>query len=325
MITIRRFDPKDQAGARTVVLEGLREHFGVLDPSLNPDLQDIQASFITRGDDFYVAENDGRIVGTAGLIFGEGRARIVRMSVAQSHRKRGIATGLLKQCIESAAQRGFREIWAYTQPEWPDAVSFYLRSGFEQLGRDEIDIHLRLLCASKTHENRDLIDGLRSGRDALLNAITGMTEDVASHSPEAGRWSVLQCVEHVAVAEDYLLSQIAAATHSPAPMVHKERESKILERGIDRTRKIPSPDVARPIGRFHTLSEAVEYFLVSRQRTIDFVENCSEDLRALLTDHPVIGKVNVYEMLLMMSVHPHRHAKQIDEVRSTLGSPLNIR
>ena len=129
-----------------------------------------------------------------------------------------------------------------------------------------------------------------------------------------------EIIEHVAVEEDYLLSQIAAATRYPAPMDHKERESKILERGIDRTRKIPSPDVARPIGRFHTLSEAVEYFLVSRQRTIDFVENCSEDLRALLTDHPVIGKVNVYEMLLMMSVHPHRHAKQIDEVRSTLGS-----
>ena len=149
-ITIRRFEPKDQEEARTVVLEGLREHFGFLDPSLNPDLDNIQTSFISAGDDFYVAENDGRIVGTVGLLFGEGRARIVRMSVAQSHRKRGIATALLEQCIESAAQRGFREIWAYTQPEWPDAVRFYLCSGFEQLGRDEIDIHLRLLFGSKT-------------------------------------------------------------------------------------------------------------------------------------------------------------------------------
>ena len=147
---IRRFDPKDQDEARTVVLEGLREHFGFLDPSLNPDLSDIQTSFISAGDDFYVAENDGRIVGTVGQLFGEGRARIVRMSVAKSYRKRGIATALLKQCIESAAQRGFREIWAYTQPEWPDAVSFYLGSGFEQFGRDEIDIHLRLLFIERS-------------------------------------------------------------------------------------------------------------------------------------------------------------------------------
>jgi N-acetylglutamate synthase-like GNAT family acetyltransferase len=150
--TVRRFEPKDQAEARTVVLEGLREHFGFLDPSLNPDLEDIQASFITRGDDFYVVENDGRIVGTAGLLFAEGRARIVRMSVAKNHRKRGIATALLQQCIETASQRGFSEIWAYTQPEWPDAVSFYSGSGFEQVGRDEIDIHLRLRFSERRDE-----------------------------------------------------------------------------------------------------------------------------------------------------------------------------
>jgi len=150
--TVRRFEPKDQEDARMVVLEGLREHFGFLDPSLNPDLEDIQASFIAKGDDFYVAENDGRIIGTAGLLFGEGRARIVRMSVAKSHRKRGIATALLEQCIETAAQRGFREIWAYTQPEWPDAVSFYSGSGFEQLGRDDIDIHLRLSLPERIDE-----------------------------------------------------------------------------------------------------------------------------------------------------------------------------
>jgi len=149
---IRRFEPKDQEEARTVVLEGLREHFGVLDPSLNPDLEDIRVSFITRGDDFYVAGHDGRVVGTAGLLFREGRARIVRMSVAKSHRKRGIATALLSQCIESAARRGFREIWAYTQPEWPDAVGFYLRAGFEQLGRDDIDIHLRLSFPERIDE-----------------------------------------------------------------------------------------------------------------------------------------------------------------------------
>ncbi len=155
LATIRRFDPKDQAEVRMVVLEGLREHFGFLDPSLNPDLEDIQASFITKGDEFYVAENDGRIVGTVGLLFGEGRARIVRMSVAKDHRKRGIATALLRQCIESAAQRGFREIWAYTQPEWPDAVSFYSGSGFEQLGRDEIDLHLRLPLPERRFRGAD--------------------------------------------------------------------------------------------------------------------------------------------------------------------------
>ena len=55
-VTIRQFQPIDQEEARRIVLEGLGEHFGVIDESLNPDLDDIQESFIVAGDEFYVAQ-----------------------------------------------------------------------------------------------------------------------------------------------------------------------------------------------------------------------------------------------------------------------------
>ncbi len=140
----RPFNPGDQQEARRLVLDGLSEHFEVIDESLNPDLDDIQRSFIEAGDSFYVAEFDGHIVGTAGLRFEPGRARIVRMSVAKVHRKRGVARALLERCIESARQHGIAEIVAFTEPHWSDAVRFYTGAGFEQYDSDEIDIHLRL-------------------------------------------------------------------------------------------------------------------------------------------------------------------------------------
>ena len=127
------------------MLEGLGEHFGVIDQSLNPDLDDIHASFIAASNDFYVAEYHGEIVGTAGLLFESGRARIVRMSVAKNHRKKGIAKALLERCIDSARYHGFSAIVAFTEPDWPDAIGFYVASGFEQYSRDDVDIHLRLL------------------------------------------------------------------------------------------------------------------------------------------------------------------------------------
>jgi hypothetical protein len=34
-------------------------------------------------------------------------------------------------------------------------------------------------------------------------------------------------------------------------------------------------------------------------------------LRAKVAIHPVLGRVNCYEMLLMMAAHPRRHAEQI--------------
>jgi hypothetical protein len=35
--------------------------------------------------------------------------------------------------------------------------------------------------------------------------------------PAPGKWSILECVEHLAVSEDYLFSQITVAQHSDTP------------------------------------------------------------------------------------------------------------
>ena len=142
---------------------------------------------------------------------------------------------------------------------------------------------------------------LVSGRRVLLDAVSGVTEESARRVPAPGRWSVLECVEHVAVSEDYLFGQIAASQVSEVPMINKQRESLIMAAGLDRAKKIQSPDVGQPAGRFSTLGTAVEHFRATRRRTMQFVETCSEDLRCKIT------------------AHPHRHAKQIEEIKEQLG------
>jgi N-acetylglutamate synthase-like GNAT family acetyltransferase len=127
---IRPFVPRDQLECRQTILNGLAEHFGFIDESRNPDLNDIEKSYLAAGNDFYVAECDGRIVGTVGLLFEPGRARIVRMSVAKSHRKQGVATALLDKCIAVAKDRELPEIVAFTEPHWSNAVGFYHAYGF---------------------------------------------------------------------------------------------------------------------------------------------------------------------------------------------------
>jgi N-acetylglutamate synthase-like GNAT family acetyltransferase len=143
-VHIRPFSPRDQRECCRVILDGLAEHFGFIDESRNPDLDNIEKSYLAAGNDFYVAENNGQIIGTVGLLFEQGHARIVRMSVAGSHRKQGVATALLEWCVATAKKRGLPQIVAFTEPHWPDAVGFYMASGFEQFGRDDEDIHLRL-------------------------------------------------------------------------------------------------------------------------------------------------------------------------------------
>ncbi|KAI9334509.1 acyl-CoA N-acyltransferase [Zopfochytrium polystomum] len=52
-LSIRPFRPADQAAARALVLDGLEERWGTLDPSLNGDLEDIARSY------YYSAESGG--------------------------------------------------------------------------------------------------------------------------------------------------------------------------------------------------------------------------------------------------------------------------
>ena len=172
-------------------------------------------------------------------------------------------------------------------------------------------------------ERQKLVGELERGRKELLDAVDGLTDEAAARVPEAGRWSVLECVEHVATAEDYLFSQIAAAQPADGELLSRDREARILARGVDRSWKVSSPEAGLPHGRFGSLQEAVERFLASRERTMRFVANCEHDLRGKLTTHPIIGKANCYEMVLMMAIHPMRHAKQILEIRGAGdGNPI---
>ena len=167
-------------------------------------------------------------------------------------------------------------------------------------------------------DKQDLLAILDEGRAAFLDALSSVDDEMSRRKPGPDRWSVLECVEHVAVAEEYMLSQLQKATPAE-PVINVERESAIKKRAGGRTRRVEAPDAGKPTGRFRSIAEGVEYFLASRKRTIQFVQT-AEDLRAIATAHPVIGPVNGYEMLLMMALHPKRHALQIIEIKDSVAT-----
>lgn len=168
-------------------------------------------------------------------------------------------------------------------------------------------------------EKAGVLRALQSGQEAFLDALSAITEESARWSPGPDRWSILECAEHVAASEDFLFSKLTQATLSDVPLVNQNREARILARGADRTTPGVSPEAVRPTGRFSTLADAVQHFLNSREQTVRFVESCREDLRSRLTTHPLLGPVNCYETLLLMAVHPRRHAGQIQEIKAALG------
>ena len=115
----------------------------------------------------------------------------------------------------------------------------------------------------------EILNALRRGQQVFLAALDGITEDLAAKRPGPECWSALECVEHVAVSEDFLLSRIIQAEHADAPLINKPREAGILARGADRTRPAVSPEAVRPTGRFANLSDAVGLSWPVAQRPSD--------------------------------------------------------
>jgi hypothetical protein len=168
-------------------------------------------------------------------------------------------------------------------------------------------------------ERHEILALLEQGRAALLATVDGVTDERASRIPAPGRWSILGCVEHLAVSEDYLFSQIAKATPSATPVINLEREAKMLARGADRSRRMESPPEGHPTGAFPTLAAALEHFQESRNRTVEFVRSNQEDLRSKVTWHPILKQANCHEMLLSIGLHVLRHVKQIEEIKGELA------
>ena len=170
-------------------------------------------------------------------------------------------------------------------------------------------------------ERQDILEALKTGHDALCDAIAGIGEDLAICKPTPASWSIVECVEHLAASEEFLFSRLTRAQCCDLPQANQSREAVIVDRGLDRTRRVESPDVVRPNGRFQSLTEAAGHFDAMRAKTVQFVESFSGDPRCWLTDHPLIsGPVNCYEILLIISVHPLRHAEQIKEIRTGLAA-----
>lgn len=127
---IRPFTPHDQQSAKALVQAGLGEHWGWIDETLNPDLNDIAASYAAGV--FLVGEIDGVIVATGAYVpEGDDTVQIVRMSVRSDARRGGLGRRMLGALLARAQAAGYRRAVLETTETWGEVIAFYLANGFE--------------------------------------------------------------------------------------------------------------------------------------------------------------------------------------------------
>jgi hypothetical protein len=164
---------------------------------------------------------------------------------------------------------------------------------------------------------------LESTKKGVLEATKGLSPAQWNFKPAPDRWSIAECMEHIASAEDYIrgviVEKVMVAPAVPGRDVVKIDEA-IITNVPDRTNKIQAPEPLKPTNRFGSPQAAVDHFVESRAKTEEFVRTAT-GLRDHAADSPVGTKWDGYEFVLLIAAHSERHTKQINEVKADPNFP----
>ncbi|HEX9233952.1 MAG TPA: DinB family protein [Candidatus Acidoferrum sp.] len=164
---------------------------------------------------------------------------------------------------------------------------------------------------------------LETTKKGVLDATKGLSEAQWNFKAAPDKWSVAQCTEHIAAAEDFVRGMIVEKVMKapPAP----DRDIAKLDAGVmamipDRSTKAQAPEPLVPTNRFGSPEGSLKHFVESRVTTEDFLKK-TPDLRAHAADSPLGSKLDAYEWVLFIAAHSQRHTKQIEEVKADPNFP----
>jgi hypothetical protein len=194
------------------------------------------------------------------------------------------------------------------------AVAFVLFSAgasrAQELTQAEKDKALQYLESTK----KDVLDATRELSPAQWN-----------FKPAPDRWSIAECMEHIAAAEDYIRgwdeTGVMKGPATPGRDVAKI-DAAIMENVPERKTKVQAPDEIKPTNRYGSPQGSIDHFVESRAKTEEFLKD-TPGLRDHTADSPAGTKWDAYEFVLLIAAHSERHTNQIKEVKADPNYPKN--
>ncbi len=138
-VTVRKITPADNKATAEMIRTILRE-FKIDKPGTvytDPTTDDLSTLFEHTGSAYWLAEENGEIIGGCGIYPTEGLpdgcVELVKLYTSAASRGKGIGKLLMKKSIESAQHFGFNEVYLESFPELTTAISMYEKAGFRKL------------------------------------------------------------------------------------------------------------------------------------------------------------------------------------------------
>jgi len=170
----------------------------------------------------------------------------------------------------------------------------------------------------------EYLDGSRNSLSAVLETVSQAQSEFQG---EPNSWTILQVLEHLMLAEDYLRGILEKTISTTAPIPDGEKlpdpgeMDKAVRKGVaDRSQKAQAPRELVPEGRFANRDEAFLEFSKRREKTLEWVRGMKTDLRRVRLQSGM-GPIDGHQWLLLMGAHTERHMEQIAAIMRHPGYP----
>ena len=174
-------------------------------------------------------------------------------------------------------------------------------------------------------ERKFAISLMKDTKEDAIKSSEGLSEAQLNFKAAPEKWSVKECMFHIAGAEKLLWTMFEGTMKAPANP-EKRSEIKVTDEQIvkiieDRSFKAQAPEPIQPKNTgFASLEAAIEDFKMNRSAHIKYLKNSTEDLRNHVVQMP-LGYIDCYQLYLMIAAHSNRHTQQINEVKANAGFP----
>jgi len=135
-ITLRRIEERDNSEIAELIRSVFRE-FKIDKPGTvfyDPTTDDLYNLFKKSGSVYWIAEENGKIIGGCGIYATPGLpggcAELVKLYLLPGQRGKGIGRMLMEKTCESARELGYRQLYLESMPELSKAIGIYEKAGF---------------------------------------------------------------------------------------------------------------------------------------------------------------------------------------------------
>jgi len=173
-------------------------------------------------------------------------------------------------------------------------------------------------------EREAILNHLAESREKLLAMAQGLSYEQMMYRPAPGRWSVAECIEHIATVEGrvvgFIQKTLEAGPDASKRSAMEGQDDDLYANVAGRVTRFQAPEAIQPTGKWQG-EELLKQFESRRQQTIDFAKSTDADLRHHFFTHARFGELDCYQWLLLIASHCDRHRAQSEEVIASAGFP----